>query len=64
MFDKAQKTPGLSDLPELARLVEQSRRPAPPATGSPPTRPRPSKRQDLEERYLRLEGQLSNYRYP
>lgn len=64
MFDQTQKIPGFLDLPELARLVEQPRRPAPPAAGSPPARPRPSKRQDLEERYLRLEGQLSNYRYP
>jgi hypothetical protein len=47
-------------LPELARLVEQSMRPAAP----PAAKSRQSKRQELEERYLRLEGELSNYRYP
>lgn len=52
------KIPTYADLPELARLVSSARRPPPP----PPTRTQ-SKREELEERYLRLEGELSQYRY-
>lgn len=51
------KIPTYADLPELARLVESANRPRPPATA-----PEQSKREELEERYLRLEGQLSQYR--
>jgi hypothetical protein len=53
------KIPTYADLPELARLVESVKRP-PPA----PSARRQSKREELEERYLRLEGVLSKYRYP
>lgn len=60
MFGEKQQTPRFSDLPELARLVERSMRP----TSPPATAPRQPKREELEERYLRLEGELSNCRYP
>jgi hypothetical protein len=60
MFGEKQQIPASSDLPELARLVEQSMRPA----GPPAARPPQSKREELQERYLRLEGELSHYRYP
>jgi hypothetical protein len=60
MFGEKQQIPSFSDLPELARLVEQSMRPA----ALPVDKPRQSKREELEERYLRLENELSEYRYP
>lgn len=59
MFAPAQQIPRFRDLPELARLVERSLRPAPEQQ-----KPSQSKRADLEERYRRLEGALSKYRYP
>ena len=59
MFSEKQLIPSFSDLPELARLVEQSMR-----SVAPTAAPRQSKSEELEERYLRLEGELSNYRYP
>jgi len=60
LFAPKQQIPGFSDLPELARLTQQSMRPATP----PAAKPQQSKREELEERYLRLEGQLAEYRYP
>src|SRR5262249_54070008 len=60
MFGEKQQIPSFANLPELARLAEQSMRPAAQAAA----KPRQSKREELEERYLRLEGELSNYRYP
>ena len=59
MFASKKQIPGLSDFPEVARLVTNSMRPA----TLPATKPRQSKREELEERYLRLEGELSKYRY-
>lgn len=52
------KIPSYADLPELARLVASATRPAP----SPRTAAR-REREELEERYRRLEAQLSHYRY-
>ncbi len=60
LFGEKQQIPVFTDLAELARLVEQSLRPA----ALPAAEPWQSKREELEERYLRLEGELSNYRYP
>jgi hypothetical protein len=60
MFGEKQQIPAFSDLPELARLVKQSVRPATP----PAAKPRQSKLEELEERYLRLEAEVSKYRYP
>lgn len=54
------KIPTYADLPELARLVQSAKRPSPPSSAGG----RPSKRKELEERYLRLEDELSKYRYP
>jgi hypothetical protein len=62
MFGAKGQIPGFADLPELAQLVQRSLRPvAAPAAGA---KPRQSKREEMEERYTRLEGELSNYRYP
>ncbi|MEU4295194.1 hypothetical protein AB0E63_43835 [Kribbella sp. NPDC026596] len=62
MYAAKQQIPRYADLPEFARLVEGSLRPV----GAQPKQPKPkqSKRADLEERYRRLESELSNYRYP
>ncbi|MFK4084814.1 hypothetical protein ACI2LF_11930 [Kribbella sp. NPDC020789] len=54
-----QKIPTYADLPELARLAASAIHPTPQAA-----KPAQSKRADLEERYRRLEAQLSKYRYP
>jgi hypothetical protein len=51
--------PAFSNLPELTRLAGQSRRPA-----APVGKPGQSKREELEERYLRLEAEVSKHRYP
>lgn len=59
MFGERKQIPAFADLPELARVAEVAMRPQPPAAT-----PRQSKREELEERYLRLEGELSGYRYP
>ena len=58
MYGEKQQIPGFADFPEFARLVQGSMRPA------AKEKPTQSKREDLEERYLRLETELSNYRYP
>lgn len=52
--------PGFSDLPELAALVERSMQPSPPRA----SKAEKSKRESLEELYVRLETALSQYRYP
>lgn len=57
LYAPEQKIPRYADLPEFARLVGASLRPA-------PKKPVQSKRADLEERYRRLETELSRYRYP
>jgi hypothetical protein len=57
-----EKIPTYADLPELARVVESATRPTP--SPSPSASGGQSKRRELEERYLRLEGELSHYRYP
>jgi hypothetical protein len=53
--------PSYADLPELARVAVASMRPEP-ATPPPPGR-RP-KREEMEERYRRLELELREYRHP
>lgn len=53
------KIPSYADLPELARLVASATRPSPP----PPRTAAQRKREELEERYRRLEVQLAQYRY-
>jgi len=58
LFAPEQKIPRYADLPEFAQLVARSVRPA------PKQQPGQSKRADLEERYRRLESELSKYRYP
>ncbi|MDQ0000110.1 MULTISPECIES: hypothetical protein [Pseudarthrobacter] len=59
IFGEKQQIPTFSDLPEFTRLVGQSVR-----TAAPVGKPRHSKREELEERYLRLEAEVSKYRYP
>ncbi|GAA1715860.1 hypothetical protein GCM10009745_75400 [Kribbella yunnanensis] len=59
LFAPEQKIPRYADLPEFARLAESALRPVPKQQ-----KPQPSKRADLEERYRRLETELSKYRYP
>ena len=61
MFGAKGQIPGFADLPELTQLVQRSMRPVAPPTAA---RPRQTKRAEMEERYTRLEGELSNYRYP
>ncbi len=58
LFAPEQKIPRYAELPELAQLVARSVRPV------PKKNPGQSKRADLEERYRRLESELSKYRYP
>jgi len=53
--------PSYADLPELAKVVAGSMRPLP---ATPPTPRRQSKREEMEERYRRLELELREYRYP
>ncbi|TDD61506.1 hypothetical protein E1263_07335 [Kribbella antibiotica] len=53
------KIPRYADLPEFARLVDSAMHPV-----SKQPKPSQSKRADLEERYRRLETELSRYRYP
>ena len=59
MFAANQQIPRYADLPEFARLVEGAMRPVAKAP-----KPVQSKREDMEERYRRLESELANYRYP
>ncbi len=53
--------PSYGDLPELAAVVASSMRPVP---TTPPAPRRQSKREEMEERYRRLELELREYRYP
>jgi hypothetical protein len=53
--------PSYGDLPELAAVVAFSMRPVP---TTPPAPRRQSKREEMEERYRRLELELREYRYP
>lgn len=53
--------PSYADLPELANLVAASMRPVP---ATPPAPRRQSKREEMEERYRRLELELREYRHP
>ncbi|MEV4894944.1 hypothetical protein AB0K48_36740, partial [Nonomuraea sp. NPDC055795] len=48
--------PKFADLPELAGLAPSATRPAAPRERR--------KRQELEERYIRLEAELASYRHP
>ncbi|GAB3921607.1 hypothetical protein GCM10029976_008890 [Kribbella albertanoniae] len=59
LYAPEQKIPHYADLPEFARLAKASLRPVPKQQ-----KPSRSKRADLEERYRRLETELSKYRYP
>lgn len=59
MFAANQQIPRYADLPEFARLVEGAMRPVVKAP-----KPVQSEREDMEERYRRLESELANYRYP
>jgi hypothetical protein len=59
MYAAKQQIPRYADLPEFARLVERSMRPA-----AAQKKPLQSKRENMEERYRRLEVELSSYRYP
>jgi hypothetical protein len=56
--------PTFADLPELAALAERALRPVGPVPAATTGASRRSKREDLEERYRRLEVELSTYRYP
>lgn len=58
--EKGRTIPSFADLPELTLLADRSLRPAKPT----PATPAPSAREDLEERYRRLELELARYRYP
>lgn len=59
-FAPKKQIPGFSDLPELAAVAARYMRPVTP----PAAKPRKAKRDELEELYQRLEGELSKYRYP
>lgn len=60
MFAERQQIPTYDDLPELARLVAGSMTPR--TSPQPAGGPAQSKREALEERYHRLEGEVAHYR--